>query len=201
LLICQLSAVAAVPATDRGERIGRPGCPGYCLGGASLDQARPASAMTRLPTRLWATRNRNYVQPLQYSAGRTNRTIMSSSSNTNIAKKARTKAEADFATWLMMATTLYPYLQEGRWVLLQVAAESNATPVRGAINIVSLAPGANDGLLGKFASMLVRPDGLPRPRERGRRRRRHRVRRLIARAGPCSGSRRLHLCPSVLTTP
>jgi hypothetical protein len=126
---------------------------------------------------------------------------MSSSSNTNIAKKARTKAEADFATWLMMATTLYPYLQEGRWVLLQVAAESNATPVRGAINIVSLAPGANDGLLGKFASMLVRPDGLPRPRERGRRRRRHRVRRLIARAGPCSGSRRLHLCPSVLTTP
>lgn len=84
---------------------------------------------------------------------------MSSSSNTNIAKKARTKAEADFATWLMMATTLYPYFQEGRWVLLQVAAESNATPVRGAINIVSLAPGANDGLLGKFASMLVRPDG------------------------------------------
>src|ERR1700756_5946187 len=29
--------------------------------------------------------------------------IMSSSSNTNIAKKARSKAEADFATWLMMA--------------------------------------------------------------------------------------------------
>jgi hypothetical protein len=56
-------------------------------------------------------------------------------------------------------TTLYPYLQEGRWVLLQVAAESNAMPVRGAINIVSLAPGANDGLFGKFASMLVRPDG------------------------------------------
>jgi hypothetical protein len=55
--------------------------------------------------------------------------------------------------------TLYPYLQEGCWVLLQVAAESNATPVRDAINIVSLAPGANDGLLGKFASMLVRPDG------------------------------------------
>jgi hypothetical protein len=34
---------------------------------------------------------------------RTNRTTMSSSSNTSIAKKARTKAEADFATWLMMA--------------------------------------------------------------------------------------------------
>jgi len=28
---------------------------------------------------------------------------MSSTSNTSIAKKARTKAEADFATWLMMA--------------------------------------------------------------------------------------------------
>src|ERR1700737_5572064 len=28
---------------------------------------------------------------------------MSSSSNTSIAKKARTKAEADFTTWLMMA--------------------------------------------------------------------------------------------------
>ena len=28
---------------------------------------------------------------------------MSSSSNTSIARKARTKAEADFATWLMMA--------------------------------------------------------------------------------------------------
>ena len=27
---------------------------------------------------------------------------MSSSSNTSIARKARTKAEADFATWLMM---------------------------------------------------------------------------------------------------
>jgi hypothetical protein len=28
---------------------------------------------------------------------------MSSNSDTNIAKKARTKAEADFATWLMIA--------------------------------------------------------------------------------------------------
>jgi hypothetical protein len=34
---------------------------------------------------------------------RTNRSIMHSSSNASIAKKARTKAEADFATWLMMA--------------------------------------------------------------------------------------------------
>ena len=29
--------------------------------------------------------------------------VMSSNSNASIAKKARTKAEADFATWLMMA--------------------------------------------------------------------------------------------------
>jgi hypothetical protein len=35
--------------------------------------------------------------------GRNTRTTMSSSSNTSIAKKARTKAEADFTTWLMMA--------------------------------------------------------------------------------------------------
>ena len=36
--------------------------------------------------------------------GRTiNRTTMSPNSNTSIAKKARSKAEADFATWLMMA--------------------------------------------------------------------------------------------------
>ena len=33
----------------------------------------------------------------------TNRTTMPSSSNASIAKKARTKAEADFVTWLMMA--------------------------------------------------------------------------------------------------
>jgi hypothetical protein len=33
----------------------------------------------------------------------TNRTTMSSSSNTSISNKARKKAEADFATWLMMA--------------------------------------------------------------------------------------------------
>jgi hypothetical protein len=34
---------------------------------------------------------------------RNNRTIMASNSGTSIAKKARAKAEADFATWLMMA--------------------------------------------------------------------------------------------------
>src|SRR6267154_6060765 len=34
---------------------------------------------------------------------RNNRTTMASSSSTSIAKKARSKAEADFSTWLMMA--------------------------------------------------------------------------------------------------
>jgi hypothetical protein len=34
---------------------------------------------------------------------RNNRTTMASSSRTRIAKKARSKAETDFATWLMMA--------------------------------------------------------------------------------------------------
>ena len=38
----------------------------------------------------------------QFGEG-THRTTMSPSSNTSIAKRARTKAEADFATWLMMA--------------------------------------------------------------------------------------------------
>jgi hypothetical protein len=34
---------------------------------------------------------------------RNDRTIMASSSSNSIAKKARSKAEADFAIWLMMA--------------------------------------------------------------------------------------------------
>ena len=34
---------------------------------------------------------------------RISRTTMASNSSTSIAKKARSKAEADFATWLMMA--------------------------------------------------------------------------------------------------
>src|SRR6266436_2022039 len=36
-------------------------------------------------------------------SGRNNRTSMASSSSTSIAKKARSKTEADFSTWLMMA--------------------------------------------------------------------------------------------------
>jgi hypothetical protein len=56
-------------------------------------------------------------------------------------------------------TTLYQCLEGGHWVRLQVAAESDSTPGMGAINVVNLASDANDGLLGKFASMLVRPDG------------------------------------------
>lgn len=55
--------------------------------------------------------------------------------------------------------TLYSYLEGGRWVLLQIAAECNPTSIRSAINIVNLAPHANDGLFGKHVSMLVRPDG------------------------------------------
>jgi 2-polyprenyl-6-methoxyphenol hydroxylase-like FAD-dependent oxidoreductase len=56
-------------------------------------------------------------------------------------------------------TTLYHCLEGGHWVRLQVAAGSDPTPDMGAINVVNLASDANDGLLGKFASMLVRPDG------------------------------------------
>lgn len=56
-------------------------------------------------------------------------------------------------------TTLYQCLEGGHWVQLQVAAESVPTPVMGAINVVHLASDGNDGLLGKFAAMLVRPDG------------------------------------------
>ena len=40
---------------------------------------------------------------ISHSSRRNNRTSMASSSSTSIAKKARSKAEADFATWLMMA--------------------------------------------------------------------------------------------------
>lgn len=56
-------------------------------------------------------------------------------------------------------TTLYQCFEAGHWVRLQVAAESTPTPVTGAINVVNLASGGNDSLLGKFAAMLVRPDG------------------------------------------
>jgi 2-polyprenyl-6-methoxyphenol hydroxylase-like FAD-dependent oxidoreductase len=55
--------------------------------------------------------------------------------------------------------SLYSYLEEGRWVLLQVAAESSPKPIRSAINIVNLAPHEKNGVLGGHASILVRPDG------------------------------------------
>ena len=51
---------------------------------------------------------RRFVMPIRSIIageldGRNNRTTMAPSSSTHIAKKARSKAEADFATWLMMA--------------------------------------------------------------------------------------------------
>jgi hypothetical protein len=69
---------------------------------------------------------------------------MSSSSNTSIAKKARTKAEADFATWLMMAklggfddlpSNAQRFLTDYRTRLETMSeAESTAVAVRGVYN-------------------------------------------------------------------
>ena len=63
---------------------------------------------------------------------------MSSSSNTSIAKKARTKAEADFSTWLMMAklggfddlpSNAQSFLTNYR-TRLETMSEAESTPVR-----------------------------------------------------------------------
>jgi hypothetical protein len=69
---------------------------------------------------------------------------MSSSSNTSIAKKARAKAEADFATWLMMAklggyddlpSTAQSFLTNYRTRLETMSeAESTALAVREVYN-------------------------------------------------------------------
>jgi hypothetical protein len=69
---------------------------------------------------------------------------MSSSSNTSIAKKARTKAEGDFATWLMMAklggfddlpSNAQSFLTDYRARLETMSeAESTATAVREVYN-------------------------------------------------------------------
>jgi hypothetical protein len=56
-------------------------------------------------------------------------------------------------------TTLYRFLQDGRWVRLQLAPDPESFPDASGINFVSLAAGANDRLFNKFASVLVRPDG------------------------------------------
>jgi hypothetical protein len=55
---------------------------------------------------------------------------MSSSSNTSIARKARTKAEADFATWLMMAKL-------GGFDDLPPNAQSFLTPYRTRLETMS----------------------------------------------------------------
>jgi acyl-coenzyme A synthetase/AMP-(fatty) acid ligase len=59
--------------------------------------------------------------------------------------------EAVVGAW-RLATTVVPLNHK-----LKAPKSKGRRWVRDAI--VSLAPGANDGLLGKFASMLVRPDG------------------------------------------
>jgi 2-polyprenyl-6-methoxyphenol hydroxylase-like FAD-dependent oxidoreductase len=56
-------------------------------------------------------------------------------------------------------TTLYRLLEDGRWVRLQLASDEMIASNAGAMTIVALAPGANDGLFANLASVLVRPDG------------------------------------------
>ena len=55
-------------------------------------------------------------------------------------------------------TALYRLLEDGRWVLLQLAPDKG-TSSAGWIKTVNLGTDANDGLLSKLASVLVRPDG------------------------------------------
>ena len=56
-------------------------------------------------------------------------------------------------------TALYRFLEDGRWVRLQRAPHKETSLSAEWITSVNLAPGANDGLLANFASVLVRPDG------------------------------------------
>jgi 2-polyprenyl-6-methoxyphenol hydroxylase-like FAD-dependent oxidoreductase len=55
-------------------------------------------------------------------------------------------------------TALYRFLEDGRWVLLQLAPDKG-TSSGGWMRTVTLGTGANNGLLANFASVLVRPDG------------------------------------------
>jgi hypothetical protein len=55
-------------------------------------------------------------------------------------------------------TTLYRYLEDGRWIQLQ-STSAEISSNAGAIVRVDLAPDADEGLLADFASVLVRPDG------------------------------------------
>jgi len=56
-------------------------------------------------------------------------------------------------------TALYRFLEGGRWVRLQLAPDRETSSDAEWFTSVNLAPGANDGLLANFASVLVRPDG------------------------------------------
>jgi hypothetical protein len=49
-------------------------------------------------------------------------------------------------------TTLYRLLEDGRWVRLQFTPDQEVSSDAGTINPVSLAPGANDGLLANFGA-------------------------------------------------
>ena len=56
-------------------------------------------------------------------------------------------------------TTLYRFLEDGRWVLLQIGADAGASlDAKGTTN-VHLAPRPHDELLADLTSVLVRPDG------------------------------------------
>jgi aromatic ring hydroxylase-like protein len=56
-------------------------------------------------------------------------------------------------------TTLYRLLEDGRRVRLQLASDEAIASNAGAMTIVALAPGANEGLFANLTSVLVRPDG------------------------------------------
>jgi 2-polyprenyl-6-methoxyphenol hydroxylase-like FAD-dependent oxidoreductase len=56
-------------------------------------------------------------------------------------------------------TTLYRFLEDGRWVRLQRAPDKEALSNVEWITSVALAPEGNNGPLANFDSMLVRPDG------------------------------------------
>jgi hypothetical protein len=56
-------------------------------------------------------------------------------------------------------TTLYRFLEDGRWVRLQRAPDRETVSNEEWVTSVNLAPEGNDGLLANFASVLVRPDG------------------------------------------
>ena len=54
---------------------------------------------------------------------------------------------------------LYRFLEDGRWVRLQLVPDNETSSDARWITNINLAPGANDRLLANFASVLVRPDG------------------------------------------